>query len=483
LLEVTLQEGNMAGKKLATLIIVLLVSIYGLGQSAGYPIKKGIVNDYAGKLDQTQINELAGLIKQYERKTSIEFAVVVVDSLHGQSAKDYARGIGDSWRVGKAGRNNGIVLLWAPNERAYSLRIADGLSADLSDSDATTIIRANLLPNFKRGEYYAGLKETVAATMAHLGDQTWEERLQARTRSAEQARIDQQRRAEEERQSEVRRQQEQAKQDEEDRKTLGQVMWFVFGFVVVAGTVALIWFMIHRSRLHKKELTELANASTAIAENLRTAENNAPKIQQLLNDFSKELPEQNIGPLSDDLAGQPGRILKLKLDATLLDFTKLESYEEMVRVRTGSETEAGLLESVQQRIANIRKAKEQSQALMEQLSKENFEISQVVDTSRRSQVDELLSRSRQGYQQARQSSSMSVVDWLVINELLSSSHTQVQQAVQYSQEAPYVPPVESTSSNSFSSTSSDSFGGGSSSSAGFGGGGGFSGGSGSDGSY
>jgi uncharacterized membrane protein YgcG len=469
-----LWEGNMTGKKMVTLIVVLLVSIYGLGQSAVYPAKKGIVSDYAGKLDQSQIDELSGLIKQYERKTSIEFAVVVVDSLHGQSARDYAKGIGNSWGVGKAGRNNGIVLLWAPNERAYSLRIADGLTADLSDSDAITITRANLLPNFKRGQYYAGLKETVAATMAHLGNQTWEERLQARTRSAEQERVDQQRRAEEERQSQIRRQQEQAKQDEEDRKTLGQFMWFVFGLTVVIGIAVSIGITVRRSRLHKKELTELANASAAIADNLRTAENNAPSIQQLLNDLSKELPEQNIGPLSDDLAGQTGRILKLKLDATLLDSTKLESYEEMVRIRTGSETEAGLLESMQQRIADIKKAKEQSQALMEQLSRENFEISQVVDSSRRNQVDELLSRSRQGYQQARQSSSMSVVDWLIINQMLSSSHSQVQQAVQYSQEAPYVPPVESTSSDSFS---------GGSSSASFGGGGGFSGGSGSDGSY
>jgi uncharacterized protein len=112
----------MAGKKLATLMLLLFASLGVLAQPArSYPGKLGAVSDYAGKLNQAQINELAGLIKHYERQTTIEFVIVVVNSLEGQPARDYAIGIGNSWRVGKAGRDNGIVLLWAPNERAYSI--------------------------------------------------------------------------------------------------------------------------------------------------------------------------------------------------------------------------------------------------------------------------------------------------------------------------------------------------------------------------
>ena len=75
------------------------------------------------------------------------------------TAREYSMGIGNSWGIGKADRNNGVVLLWAPNERAYSLRVADGLSQDLSDADATEITRNNLLPNLRHGEYYQGLKD------------------------------------------------------------------------------------------------------------------------------------------------------------------------------------------------------------------------------------------------------------------------------------------------------------------------------------
>jgi hypothetical protein len=261
----------------------------------------------------------------------------------------------------------------------------------------------------------------------------------------------------------------------------------VFGLPIVGLTA----FAVYKLRQRRKKLAELAQANSVIAENLAKAETNAPQIQRLLDDFGKEAPEQDLSALRAEQAGQPDRIVKLKLDATLLDFADFKSYEEMVRIRSAAETEAGVLETMQQNIANIRTAKQKSQALMDQLSKENFAISDLRDASRRNEIDEMLLRSRQDYELARQNSSMSVVNWLLINEMLSRSNNQVQQAVVYSQEEPYVP------SPSYSSGSSNSSGGGffgssdsggssfdsSSSSSSDGGGGGFSGGSGSDGSY
>jgi uncharacterized membrane protein YgcG len=487
-----IRGGNMAAKRLAMLMVLLSLSVSVLAQPVrNFPAKKGAVSDYAGKLDEAQIKELSGLIKHYERQTTIEFVVVVVNSLEGQSARNYAMGIGDAWGIGKAGRDNGIVLLWAPTERAYSLRIAAGLSADLTDADATQITRQNLLPNFKSGEYYAGLKETVLATMEHLGNKPWEERLQAHKQAAEQETIDRKLRAEKAWQAEVQRQQAEARQAEESRKIQQLNSRIGLGLFSVIALGSLIAIVITRSQHHKAERAEMSQAGTTIANNLSAAEKNAPEARQVLDDFSKESPEQDISKLREGLAGQPDRILKIKVDAQCVDFTKLDSYNEMVRVRSSSETESNLLENTKESIARIREAKAQSQALMDQLSQEKFEIAEVRDSSRTDEVNRLLLSSRQDYEQARQGSSMSVVDWLVINQLLNNSHSQVQQAVQCSQEEPY---VQSFSSSDDSSSSSSSFFGGSdsssssssssfSSSSSSGGGGSFSSGSGSDGSY
>jgi uncharacterized membrane protein YgcG len=485
----------MTARKLATLLVLFCVTAGVFGQTTTYPVKKGAVNDYAGKLDAAQINELTGLLRHYERETSIEFVIVIVDNLEGMAIRDYATGLGDSWRIGKAGRNNGIVLLWAPNSRSYSFRVASGLSADLSDADATQITQQNLLPNFKRSDYYAGLKETVLATMEHLGNKPWDERLkareQARLQAVEQEMLDRKRRAEQAWQAEVERRQTEARQAEaraEDAR-VGMIFLLFLGITIPAG------IFIYRSQRRKARLAAMAEASTAIANDLATADKNAPELRRLLDEFAKESPEQDISQLRTDLAGQPDRILKIKVDAQLVDLTKLESYNDMVRVRKNSESEALLLDNTKGSIAKIKQAKAQSQALMEQLSRERFEITDVRDSTRTDEVNRYLLQSRRDYEQARQGSSMSVVDWLVINQMLNNSHSQIQQAVQCSQEAPYTPSFTTlddgsrtssssgsgffSSSSSSSSSSSDSF----SSSSSSGGGGGFSSGSGSDGSY
>src|SRR5579859_137024 len=470
--------GDMA-KQLTMLMLLLSFSIGLLAQPAtSFPAMKGVVSDYAGKLDEAQIKELSGLLKDYERQTSIEFVVVVVNNLDGHSARNYATGIGDSWKIGKAGRDNGIVLLWAPNERAYALRVAEGLSADLPDSAATQITRQNLLPNFKRGDFYAGLKETVLATMQHLGVTTWEARLQARQPDAEQETLDRKRRAAQAWQAEVERRQAEAQQAEQERKLASDTRTG-FMFVSLLALGSMLVFVIIRWRNRTAKLAEMAQAVTTIADNLSAAETNAPETQRTLDDCAREMPEQDLSKLREALAGQPERILKIKVDAQCIDPAKLESYDDMVRVRASSEAERNLLDSTKESIASIKEAKAKSQAMMEKLSRERFEITDIRDSSRTDEVNRLLLQSRQDYEQARQGSSMSVVDWLIINRLLSNSQNQIQQAVTCSQEAPYTPSVDDSSSSS----SSSSWFGGSSSSSSSGGGGSFSSGSGSEGSY
>jgi uncharacterized membrane protein YgcG len=341
------------------------------------------------------------------------------------------------------------VLLWAPQERAYSLRIADGLTPDLSDADARLITTQHLLPYFKRGEYYAGLKETVETTMKFLGDEAWEQRLQLRGQQPQQQRQPGQSGA------------------GTDTEGLGRFSLF---FILFLAAVILIGTLLYKANAKREKLAELSKAGEEIEGDLRTGEKNRPELQQLLDDFAKTMPEQDLTELRDSLTHQPDRISEIRNGLQYLNFSDVSSYDEIVRVRKSAEEEADLLETTRQRTAKIREAKQRSQALLRDLSQENFQISQVRDSSRIDEVNQLLSQGRQDYQRAQQNSSLSVLDWLFIHDLLNNSQTQVRRAAEYSQEAPYVAPSTGWSSGSDSSFSSSS-------------GGGFSSGSGSDGSY
>lgn len=431
--------------------IALLGSVLTSGSishATEYPRSKGPVSDYAGKLSQAQVTELTSLIQAYERQTSIEIAVVVVDSLQDQTAREYAIGIGNSWGVGKTDRNNGIVLLWAPNERAYSLRVADGLSEDLSDADATDITRSYLIPNFRRENYYGGLKETVDAVIRKLGEESWDERVQAHEETA----------------------------------------WLIPGLIagLSISAVSLVAFYRHKKR--RQQFQEMVAIPASIAENLRNAEKNAPRIHQLLDDFKREMPEQDLTRVARDLEGQPNRIAVIRTDVAKLDVSNLDLYQEALRARDSAEDEGNLLTNIHAKLNAIRQAKAQSQTMMSDFAKESFQIEHVKDGSKRDQVDNLLLNSRSLYDRAYQDSSMSMFDWMLINDLLNDSRRQVQQAVQVSQTEPYTPPpIYDSSSGSTLDTgslgSSSDFSGGDFGGGGFGGGGGFDGGSGSDGSY
>jgi uncharacterized protein len=433
---------NLKASKWLAAALLLVFSFASVAQSTRYPRSKGAVSDYAARLSQSQVAELSSLIREYQRQTSIEIAVVVVDSLQGQSAREYATGIGNYWGVGKAERNNGVVLLWAPNERAYSLRIADGLSQDLTDSDAGEITRGFLLSNFKREEYYAGLKETVQAVMRRLGNESWEQRLQLR-----------------------------------QQKERNPLAWIVPVLLAALGFSVVMTVAIYRRGKRNLKLREMAAVPESVAQNLRVAQQNARRIQQLLDDFRKEMPEQDLTRFTSDLAEQPNRIAKIKADVASLNVSDVKLHDEFLHIKDRAEVEANLLGNTQCKLDDIRQAKAQSQQMMHQLSKETFQIADVRDSSKRAEVDNLLANSRLMYNQAYQNSSMSVFDWIIINDLLNSSQSQAQQAAQVSQTEPYVPTLSYDSSST--SSVDTSFGSGSD----FGGGGGFSSGSGSDGSY
>lgn len=461
----------MATKRVAIVAAILCLALSAIAQSVSYPRMKGIVSDYAGKLTPAQVNELSGMSKAYEKQTSIEFVVVIAKSLNGETAGEYARTLGERWKIGKKGLNNGVVLLWAPNDRAYALRFADGLMADMTDVDAKEITDDYLLPHFKEEDYYTGLKQTVLATMAKLGHEDWQSRLQVR--------VEQEKRRAAEAQAQVQRRTVQEEAQRHADKVFG------LGFVAVMGILGISTVFVYRAQRRKDEMNELTHGAATIANNLAIAEKNAPELQKLLDDFAKEMPEQDISQFREALKGQSDRVLKIKVDAQCVNFADRASYNECVRVHTESENESKLLESTRQSLAQIREAKAQSQALMDLLSRERFEVDRIRNYSREAEINRLLYDSRQYYYQARQNSSMSVVDWMMINRLLNNSHQQMQQAVQYSLEEPYVPSSYSSSSSSSSSSASSFFSSSSSdsSSSSGGGGGGFSGGSGSEGSY
>lgn len=175
------------------MVCVLMLFLFGIPSLAQINIPKpiGYVNDFAKKFTPEEVKALDDKLRAYDQKTTIQFVVVTLDSLQGRTEAEVALAIGREWKVGQADKNNGLVLLWAPNERRYRLEIGRGLEGDITDGQAGALLRKHFVPNAKNDQGAQGVIETVNAVINHLGDIPIVQRQEERERKASALRLQQ----------------------------------------------------------------------------------------------------------------------------------------------------------------------------------------------------------------------------------------------------------------------------------------------------
>lgn len=96
-------------------------------------------------------------VADLERATGAELAVVVVDSTSGLTLFDFAMALHRGWGIGKSGRDNGVVLLWVPAQRAIQISVGYGLEGAIPDRLAGRIRDERIIAAFRRGAFDEGM--------------------------------------------------------------------------------------------------------------------------------------------------------------------------------------------------------------------------------------------------------------------------------------------------------------------------------------
>jgi uncharacterized protein len=136
----------------------------------GYPVPKleRRVMDHAGILSEATVQQLESNLKQFEAETSNQIAVYTTPSLQDETIEGVAIEIFDEWKLGQKSKNNGVLLIIAPNERKMRIEVGRGLEGALTDIQAKQIIRNELRPSFKSGDMDGGVTAGVNAIMATI---------------------------------------------------------------------------------------------------------------------------------------------------------------------------------------------------------------------------------------------------------------------------------------------------------------------------
>jgi uncharacterized protein len=130
------------------------------------------VADPAHHLSDSTVAALNREIAGLEQATGAEIAVVVVDSTSGLTPFDFALAIHRGWGVGKAGRDNGVVLLWVPSERAIQISVGYGLEGAIPDRRAGRIRDEAIISAFRRNAFDEGMLAGVRALAAAAREET-----------------------------------------------------------------------------------------------------------------------------------------------------------------------------------------------------------------------------------------------------------------------------------------------------------------------
>jgi uncharacterized protein len=155
----------------------ILYSLFSVSISAqdinlpARPDPPRLVNDMAGMLTYNDTKALEQKLDAYNDSTSTQIAVVIISSLNGAEIAQYATELATKWGVGEKGKDNGILLLISQNDHKLFIATGRGVEANLPDITAQQIIEHTIKPQFKAGQYYAGINAGTDQMIASLRGQ------------------------------------------------------------------------------------------------------------------------------------------------------------------------------------------------------------------------------------------------------------------------------------------------------------------------
>ncbi len=152
--------------RLAAIFLLLVLAVQGFATDV--PYLTGRVTDEAEILSAQTREKLGSLLKRHEDQTDNQIAVLTVRSLDGESVEQYALDVFNTWNLGRKGKDNGVLLLVAPQERRMRIEVGYGLEGTLTDVAAGRIIRNAITPRFKESNFDQGLMDGVQAIVDTL---------------------------------------------------------------------------------------------------------------------------------------------------------------------------------------------------------------------------------------------------------------------------------------------------------------------------
>jgi uncharacterized protein len=161
---------NNFWKHLLTGLLVVL-STLALAQNGEIPPRPTdgpVLQAGVSVLSASEESQLKSKLRAYEDTTSTQIAILIVNNLGGRDVAEYGQQVGETWGVGQNGKDNGVMIVVAMEERDWTLQSGYGVEGALPDGVLGEIGRTRMRPQFRNGNFYQGLEDATDEIMARM---------------------------------------------------------------------------------------------------------------------------------------------------------------------------------------------------------------------------------------------------------------------------------------------------------------------------
>ena len=170
----------LGGRGRACLAATIAALLFAIATSfaLNFPVLSGRVVDQANIIQPATRSAIEEKLAELEAKSGIQIAVATIGSLEGQDIEPYANELFRNWKLGEKTKNNGVLLLVAPNERRVRIEVGYGLEGTLTDALSKVIIANAITPHFKAGDFSGGISRGVddIITVLTTDSSEWQKR-------------------------------------------------------------------------------------------------------------------------------------------------------------------------------------------------------------------------------------------------------------------------------------------------------------------
>jgi uncharacterized protein len=158
--------------KLAAVLLIISAPAAVCYGKADLPMPRHYVEDYANVINDSDERSLNGILQELEQKTGAQYIILTVKTTEGVPIEQFAIELMDKWKLGRKGKDNGMLFVLASGDRKYRFEVGYGLEGFITDQFCGQVGRDVLVPYLKKRDYGKGIYQANLQIVQRIAKQS-----------------------------------------------------------------------------------------------------------------------------------------------------------------------------------------------------------------------------------------------------------------------------------------------------------------------